>query len=489
MTIDSRTPVLVGVGAIQQRVADGGAEAVELMIQAVARAAEDAGNRDLPGKAQLIGVPRGTWSYRDPGRLIADHFGAPARSVLAQVGVLQQSLITRVCAAIEDGDLDIAIVCGGEARYRERQAARTGTPAGETVQAGHEPDELLVPEGDILAGLEIQRGLAMPAHQYAIMENALRAADGQDLDAHEAEIAALWASFSAVAVRNPDAWTRRELAPSGLREESPENRPIAFPYRRLNVSQWTVDQAAAMIIVSAEAAQGLGLDRDAWLFPLAAAESNAMTPLSQRAQLHRCPGARAAGAALYSMTGVGADDVAHIDLYSCFPVAVRMQSRELGIGTGNGRALTVTGGMTFAGGPLNNYVFQSVAKMAEVLRADPGSVGLITCISGMMTKQAVAQWSSKPPPVGFRWADVSAEVGRENRPTPLVPDAAGPATIAGYTVLATDGRPSVAVAIADLPDGGRTIVVSDTPSVAASMCNEEWVSRQILVQDGRFLAT
>ena len=73
------------------------------------------------------------------------------------------------------------------------------------------------------------------------------------------------------------------------------------------------------------------------------------------------------------------------------------------------RPLTVTGGMTFGGGPLNNSVLQAMAKMVQVLRDDPGSVGLVTSISGMITKHGASLWSTRPPEGRFEAADVSAE--------------------------------------------------------------------------------
>jgi acetyl-CoA C-acetyltransferase len=487
VSVDPRTPVLVGAGTVQQRLGADGVEAAELMIEAVRRAAEDAGDHSLPSRANVIMVPRGTWGYRDPGRIIAERFSAnSARTVVAQLGVLQQTLISRACTTISSGDVDVAIVCGGEARYREREASRAGTQAGEGTQTGVEPDELLVPEGEILAGLEIERGLAMPAHQYAVMENALRANEGQDLAAHALAVADLWASFSAVASGNPDAWNRQELTSSSLVENSSANRSIAFPYRRLHVSQWTVDQAAALIFTSAETAGFLGLDRDRWIFPLAAAESNFMIPLVQRDELHRCPGVKVAGEAAFALADLGPEDIAHVDLYSCFPVAVRIQARELGFESTNDRALTVTGGMTFAGGPLNNYVLQALAKMAEILRSDPGSVGLVTAISGMMTKQAVGLWSVRPPSGAFCSRDVSDEARGLTRTRLLARAPDGPAEIAGYTVLAVDGGSSLAVAIADLPDGGRTVALSNDASVAHAMTAEEWCFRPIRLGNGRF---
>ena len=66
--------------------------------------------------------------------------------------------------------------------------------------------------------------------------------------------------------------------------------------------------------------------------------------------------------------GRGVDDVAHADLYSCFPSAVQIAAAEIGLGLD--RPLTVTGGLSFAGGPWNNYVTHSIATMAGVLRDD-----------------------------------------------------------------------------------------------------------------------
>ena len=82
---DSRTPVLVGAAAVQQRLDDPRAalEPVELMVTALERAAADAGTHSLLAQANSIRVPRGFWDYPDPGRLIAERFGA--RSASTQV--------------------------------------------------------------------------------------------------------------------------------------------------------------------------------------------------------------------------------------------------------------------------------------------------------------------------------------------------------------------------------------------------------------------
>jgi acetyl-CoA C-acetyltransferase len=488
MTIHPRTPVLVGAAAVQQHKGADGDEPVELMIQALRRAADESGKGRLLRQMDVVAVPRGTWTYSDPGRLISEAVSARGRTVLGQLGVLQQTLMTRACEAIAESHADIVAVVGGEARARSRDALRAGRADPQVADTDSTPDEILVPEGDILDSVEIQRALGVPAHQYAVMENALRAADGQTLDDHADAIAELWADFSRIASGNPDAWTDTSVGPAALRNRSQSNRLISFPYNRLHVSQWNVNQAAALIFASAERATDLGIPRDRWVFPLSAAESNSMIPLIRRRDLHRCPAVRVAGTRALVLAGVDLDDITYLDLYSCFPVAVRIQARELDLP--DDRPLTVTGGMTFAGGPLNNYVLQATVKMTELLRADsrPGSLGLVSSVSGMLTKQAFSVWSNRPPATqqGFAWADVSATTKRQTETRPVCADYDGPATVAGYTVIGGAAGPERAVVIADLPDKRRTAATSEDVTLAEEMTRSEWCGRAIDVRGGAF---
>src|SRR4029077_19523522 len=108
--------------------------------------------------------------------------------------------------------------------------------------------------------------------------------------------------------------------------------------------------------------------------------------VSNRDDLGGSPGMRIAGRRALELANVDADDLAHVDLYSCFPSAVEISAHELGLGTD--RPLTVTGGLSFAGGPWNNYVMHSIATMAERLREAPGARGLVTANGGFITKHA-----------------------------------------------------------------------------------------------------
>ena len=391
MSLDPRTPVLVGAGVAHQHVDDPDAalEAIELMAQACERAAP----ASLLARAQSILVPRGTWRYRDPGRLLATRFGADARTVIGEFGILQQTLVTRACTAIARGDLDVALVVGGEAKYRDLRAQIAGTRASETEQAGRRL-RTTCSSPPPTSSRRSRSPPASPSRPRSTRSSRPRCAPraARRWRRTRGDLAELWAGFSEIAATNPDAWRRDAIAPEFLSSPSDKNPMYAAPYTRWHCSQWNVDQASAFVVCSAEAAERSGVARENWVFPLAAVESNAMVPLSQRGELHRSPAVSAGRDQLAEMSGVDPRDADHVDLYSCFPSAVQVQADALGLGPD--RPLTVTGGMTFAGGPLDNYNFQALAKMVEVLREQPGTTGLVTCISGMITKHGMAMWST-----------------------------------------------------------------------------------------------
>jgi acetyl-CoA C-acetyltransferase len=141
--------------------------------------------------------------------------------------------------------------------------------------------------------------------------------------------------------------------------------------------------------------------------------------------------------------------------------------------------------MTFAGGPLNNFVLQAVAKMASVLRADPASYGLVTAVSGMLTKQGVSLWSGHEPAAGFGFFDVTEETAREQHPIALVEAPDGAAQVAGYTVLFEGERGVRTAFVCDLDDGRRTLAASDDPALAELGTREELCGRRVSLASGR----
>ena len=481
-----RTPVLVGIGVVSQRQEDPlhARDPLALMIEAARLAGADSAAPSLFPALDRILVPRGRWSYGDPGRAIARAVGAArARTVLSAVGVLQQTLLGTACAAIAAGEIDAALVAGADAGYRLLRARITGQ-ALPSSDPGGTPDLVLAPKDDLRHEAEIRAGLRMPVGLYAMMESAFRARSGLTVEAHQEQMAALYSRFSAIAADNPAAWSRTSLPPDAIRSPSARNPMQAFPYTKLHCSSWNVDQASALLFCSAATADALGVPGERRVYPWASTESNHMVPVCARAALDACPGARIAGRAALDPFGLRVDDIDLLELYSCFPIAVETYAAELGIDLR--RDLTVTGGMSFAGGPFNNYVLQSTARMAQLLRAGKGRTGLVSSVSGALTKQGFGLWSTQPPPAGFRFADLTdaAALAAPSRPVALDPH--GPGRVAGFTVLYDRGKPPRGIAIIDLEAGPRAVATTDDPTLAATMERAELCGAPVTVSGEHF---
>jgi acetyl-CoA C-acetyltransferase len=485
--LPDNTPVLVGVAAVQQKNPDftQALEPVALMERALRDAAADAGSGALLTRADEISVPKSLWGYRDPGRWLADAIGADgATTLLADFGITQQSFFTRACRRILAGEIGIALVAGGEARYRDQCAAKAGEQAAESVQEAVEPDLFLVPEAEMFSEVENASGLGMPVGFYAIMDSALRHRQGLTPDEHRDQMAQMYARYSEIAAANPDAWADEAVAADFIREHSAGNRMLAFPYTKLHNSQWTVDQAAGLILCAASVAEELGIPREKWVFPRASAESNFMSVVASRGDLGASPGFHFAGEAVSRLSGVDINSVRLRELYSCFPFAVRTQLQEFGMDSSGD--VSVTGGMTFGGGPLNHFVFQATVKMAQLLRQNPGELGLVTTVSGVVTKQACALWSTEHGAGGWTHEDVTEQARAATDLRELVADYAGEGTVAGYTVLYQGMDPWRGVAVFDLSGRRRTVAYSEDADLMSRMMAQEFVGQVCQLADGQF---
>ncbi len=420
--------------------------------------------------ADRIAVPQGTWSYADPARLVASRVGAAgARTLLAEIGVSQQTVVSQMLRAIADGRSDVAVVVGGEARAWARMGGVAESP-----QPGAVPDHVETREPEFFAAPELAAGMVVPpVQQYALIENALAHAEQQTPAAHRQAIAGLWARFNQVAAGNPAAAFPEPRTAEDLQTPSPGNRPLAFPFNKWHASQWTVDQAAALVLCSAEAARRHGVPADRWIFPLVGVDANHSVSLSRRRLLHRWPAMRVLGRAAADRLGRPLADTDVVEVYSCFPSAVRVQQRELDLPADG--TPTVTGGMAFAGGPFNNFVYQSTAAVVPRLRERPGTVGVVTTVCGMLTKPGLAVWSAEPdgrPPL----LDDLAGPAADATPTVDVLDEHhGSATVVSFTVTYDDLDPVRVAVVADVDRGAaaahddpvRCVATAEDPELAA----------------------
>lgn len=478
-------PVVVAVAQRTQRGVDPREAASPLgLVEACARiAAEEcgAGRRLLAAVDRLALVSSVGWRFRNGPRLLAERIGArPAEElVTATGGSVAQRLVNDTARRIATGACRVALVAGVEVVYSRVRARRAGVELG--WEAGGDGVPTLF--GEEKAGsspAENGAGLFVPPLVYPLFENAIRARRGETIEAHRARLGRLMSRFTEVAAGNPYAWIPKARSPEEIATPSPENRLIAFPYPKWMNAILDVDQAAAVIMTSVSGARALGIPEDKWVYWWGGADADE-DPwfVSERARFDVSPVAARTSRAALAEAGVALDEVEHLDLYSCFPSAVQMQQEALGLAEDDPRPLTVTGGLPYAGGPGNAYTLHSLAALAERLRADPGSIGLVTGVSWYMTKHAVGVFSSAPPRQDPAPAPAPLPPPSAER-VPLAQEAAGPAAIETYTVVhEKDGSPARGIVVARTRDG-RRVLANTAPdrSVLESLETSEGVGRE-----------
>ena len=492
MTIDPRTPVIVGVGQRTQHLPDpsAGLEPIDLLAATARAALTDCG--DLGGGLRIDTVAVAeilSWRYPDPGALLARRMDIePRTTILTNTGGNSpQMLMNRLAAGIQAGEHDVVILGGVECMYSRRRARRIEPKSWLEWTTS---DDAPCPDvwGDDRPGTtqyEMAHRALAPTQVYPLFETALRNARGHGIDKHQCVVGELWSQFAAVAADNPNAWSRTAYSPEEITTPTIDNRLACFPYTKRMCANLDVDQAAAVILCSYEAAVAAGVSSDRMVFPVAGADAHDHYYVTERDSLARSTAIGIAGHAALGAAGVTLDDVARFDLYSCFPAAVELAMDSLGLvgrTGGDDRPLTVTGGLPFAGGPGNNYVTHSIAAMVDACRADPGSLGLVTALGWYATKHSVGLYSTTPPARGFTRVEPSATQAQVDalprRDVAGVIDASGEVE-ATSVALDRDGTPTIGILSVLLADGRRALANCTNGDTLRDMCTQPWEGRTV----------
>ena len=499
MLIDPRTPVLVGQAQIVNRAATlaDAREPVQLITEAIRSATTDAGLKTMPDVDALNIVRMLSWRYANPAHTIAKllRINTRANGITPHGGNMPQLVVNKLAVEIQKGELDIAIVAGGESSYSRARAQRENATLNWTPEAQGTPAPLqIIDDAAMSSPEEIARKIFLPVQIYPMFETAIRAKAKQSITEHDQLISELWSRFSGVASTNPNAWSQTALSAEQIRTVTPKNRMIGSPYRKVMNSNNQVDMAAALIICSAEKATQLGIARDRWVFPISGTDCHEHYFISNRFSFSDTPAVRLGGAMACDLAGVSLADISLIDLYSCFPSAVQLGAQSLNLSLA--QQLTITGGLSFAGGPWNNYVMHAIATMMTKLRNDTRSKqnGFIWGNGGYATKHSFGVYSNEPAKSGFRHDSPQAKIDSlDKRELASTSDAAsnvaGQATIEAYTVMHDrNGEPETAIAAVLLNDSRRAWATSTDPQVATALTTDEWVGRKVSVNpDGTLL--
>ena len=466
MTQEDFTPVIVGVGEITDRPGDPmlGLEPVQLMVNAMRRADEDAGGGLLAHVDTLSIVNQATWGYQDIiASLVAAAGFAPSQAVYGPVGGESPiRFLHEAAARIAAGQSRIAVVCGAEAQHSLSHAQKLGRTPPWTPGVPFPPRKGAAAYTHPLA---LRLGADRPLHVYPLYENATSAAWGQTPGEALAESGELWARYSAVAATNPYAWLGKPMAAEQIVTPTETNRRVAFPYTKLMVANPTVNQGAALILTSLAEARARGIPEERLVFVWGGAAANEPADFVQRARYDRSP---AQEAVLHEVQQLAVREDASFDaieLYSCFPCVPKMTRRILDLP--REVVPTTTGGLTFFGAPLNDYMGHATCGMVRYLReqaqtAGRQATGLLYGQGGVISKHHGLVVSTRPPQTPLQPASQATQARAEAHGDPIPPlreqVVSGAATLATHTVLYDrQGRPERGIAVLRLADGARTL--------------------------------
>ncbi|MDD4868885.1 MAG: hypothetical protein PHQ28_17790, partial [Mycobacterium sp.] len=348
MTVNPRTPVLIGYGQVNHRdEIDPGSRSVEPVDLMAAAARQAAGPRVIEALDSIRVVNILSAHYRDPGLLLGRRIGAADFTTLYSPigGNVPQALVNQACLDIQRGRAGVVLLAGAET-WRTRTGLKAKGGLTWTVQDESVPmAEVSGADVPMAGAAEIRIKLDRPAYVYPLFEQALRIANDEAIEKHRERLGELWARFNAVAVDNPHAWIRKPMTAAEIWRPGAGNRMISWPYTKLMNANNMVDQGAALVLTSVEQATRLQIPAERWVFPHAGTDAYDTPAIAERDELHRSAAIRIAGTRALELAGLGIDDVDYIDLYSCFPSAVQIAAAELGLCIDDpARPVTVTGG-------------------------------------------------------------------------------------------------------------------------------------------------
>lgn len=468
---DATAPVIIGIGEASRKTVPGewpaprdlAGAAIKVALLDTGQATSVAAAIDTIAAIRTFedsGVSLGTGSPDNAPEAFGAAGGISAhRLIYADVGGQSpQAMMNELAGDIRRGDIGMAVLVAAEATGTAKRARKAGVTLDWSLPS-QTPFDNRLSSFPILSRSEIRHGIISMPLAYSLIENARRVAKGLDGDAYAAEMAALWSAFSAKSETRNHAQFPGYRSPEDMLGDGNANYPLTDIYRRWHVAQDAVDLGAAVILTSAGKARELGISADKWVWLAGAAEA-AEPPLSERTVIHRSAALDFAIPAALDQAGLSPTDLGPVDIYSCFPCAVFAAVDSM---QDAGRALadyTLTGGLTFFGGPGNGYAMYNIAAMVDALRQDGSKPALVTANGGVMSKQAVGIYTAAQPQTAW-----SGEVAKSYAPTPVALDEApqGAATVLSFVRPAGKDGFGPATLLLEMENGTRALAVMDNP--------------------------
>lgn len=480
MLDENKIAVIAAVGEVCHRPENPseGREPVILMGDAISKANEDLDGQLFSAIDRVEVVGQVTWRYRDPVSLLCEKLGIHpnVKHNASMGGDTPTRLVHEAALAIASGESQVTVIVGGESVAAKRKAAKEKINLDWTPRCSVE-ETVVVDEQSFPVHADVKRvSVVAPAHCYPLYEMANQHARGITPGEGLKESAELWHQFASVAEKNPYAWIKQAPSAQTIQTQEGDNRLIAYPYSKLMVANSIVNQSAAIVVCSLAWAKSIGLQSNQVAYIQGGAIAREPDDFLDRDQFVHSHAQDAVLDEVVRIAG-GSDQFDAVEIYSCFPVVPKLALARLQLPPSI--APTVTGGLTFFGGPMNNFMAHAVGGVFRKLVAGEASKGLLYANGGFLTKHHALILGNQPPeqplPPNF---SVQEQVNKRYGPVPeYCGDYIGASAIEtftlpydklglqnGFVVLRTaDGRRTVATVRADDSEGIASLL---SPSVS-----------------------
>ena len=502
VNLDPNTPVIVGVGEYVFRDSEATENLpspADIAAEAARLAISDAGGESLAAAIDTVAVMRliadSYWQPVHPcgtsnniPRSVANRLQiSPEKLIYADMGGHSpQCTVNEMAERIYSGAAGVCLLTGAEAIALQKQAQRgkISLDWSEKVDPEFEDRGLGITTA---SRQEFANGLVSPPQIYALFENAWRVKHGLTRNEHRKLMAELLARFNEVAVNHPNAMFGQPKSAEYLATVSDDNYMLVDPYSKWFVAQDSVNMGAAVILTSVGKARDLGVPEDRWVFLHGYADITDKL-VSARTDFTTTDAVALAGEVALTAAGKSIEQIDHFDLYSCFPCAVIQGAEALGLDWRKpDKPLTVTGGLTFFGGPGNNYSMHAIATMVRILRANRDDYGMVLANGGFLSKESMGIYSTEQPENWQPSSSIEAQEKLRQQPEAEQSDNLDQVfTIDTYAVAYKRGAPSFANVVATGADGGRVLakVAKGDQETLEALVAEEPVGRTITVTAG-----
>ncbi len=483
-----RNVVVAGWGQITQpkKMSTPAQDPMGLMTQASKRAAGIISSKKVLTQLDGIMVVKPVSRHcPSPAKLLAQNLDASPKftQVSGIGGNSPQMLINIAAGMIARNELDSVLIAGAETYVqRDKNPERVESALFRGIPKEYSGDDLI---GS--TPLENHHGIEHPTQGFPLFETALWAASGLDLQSYLIKIGKLWSTFSQAASRNPYAWTKEAKSPETIITQGKDNRPTAFPYTKYMNSFVTVDQGAAIILAAEETAMKYPAKNRRTVYFLGGGYAeDRQRFMIKKSDFTSSPPLKAAVEKALMRSGMPLENLDCFDLYSCFPCAVSIAKKMIGISDDDPRALTLTGGLGFFGGPGNNYNLHGVATLAEKISMGEHSNGLVTALGWFMHKHAAGVYGSMP--LGGRFQDHDIRDQKTplagNDPVKIIDRVNGKGTIETYTIIySLDRKPSYAVIYGKTRDNFRFIArTRNHPDIFKQLATQNRVGHGVSIK-------